>query len=104
MSLASDRQAEDIVMLDIRRLVGFSDYFIIATINSLRQLESLEEHITRELESVGIKLHHREGNGESGWVLLDYSDVIVHIFGPEERDYYQLEKLWAGATQVVRML
>ena len=56
------------------------------------------------MKDVGVPLHHREGSATSGWILLDFSDVIIHIFGEEEREHYQLEQLWAGAAQVVTVL
>ena len=91
-------------MLDIRRLAGFADYFVIMSAESRRQLESLQEDIVKALKDSGIALHHREGTAQSGWILLDYSDVIVHLFGTEEREHYSLDQLWAGAAQVVRIL
>ena len=104
VEVASEKQAEDIVMLDIRRLAGFADYFVIMSVQSQRQLEALQEDLVKALKDSGASLHHREGTARSGWVLLDYSDVIVHLFGTEERAYFGLEELWAGAAQVVRIL
>ena len=104
IELASEKQAEDIAMLDIRQLAGFADYFVIMSAESRRQLESLQEDIVKALKDSGVTLHHREGTAQSGWILLDYSDVIVHLFGTEEREYYNLDQLWAGAAQVVRIL
>ena len=104
VDLASEKQAEDIVMLDIRKMAGFADYFVIMSANSRRQLEALQEDLVKSLKESGVPLHHREGTAESGWMLLDYSDVIIHLFGAEERDYYRLDQLWSGAPQVVRVL
>jgi ribosome-associated protein len=104
VEVASEKLAEDIVMLDLRQVVPFADYFVIMSAESSRQIEALEEDLTNALEESGIRRFHREGAAESGWVLLDFSDVIVHIFGPEEREYYQLERLWSRAPQVVRVL
>ena len=104
VDVASEKQAEDIVMLDIRKMTGFADYFVIMSANSRRQLEALQEDLVKSLKESGVPLHHREGTPESGWLLLDYSDVIIHLFGAEERDYYRLDQLWAGAAQVVRVL
>ena len=91
-------------MLDLRQVVPFADYFVIMSAESSRQIEALEEDLTNALEESGIRRFHREGASESGWVLLDFSDVIVHIFGAHEREYYQLERLWSRAPQVVRVL
>jgi ribosome-associated protein len=91
-------------MLDLRQLAPFADYFVIMSAESSRQIEALEEDITRSLKQEQVNRFHREGTHASGWVLLDFSDVIVHIFGPEERDFYNLERLWSQAPQVVRVL
>ncbi len=104
VDVASDKQAQDIVLLDIRRLTSFADYFVIMTAESGRQLEALREDLVSALKSSGVSINRGEGSAEAGWVLLDYTDVIIHLFGPEERDFYALELLWAGAPQVVRIL
>ncbi len=104
VEVASEKLAEDIVMLDLRQIVPFADYFVIMSAESSRQIEALEEDITAVLKEAGVSRFHREGTHASGWVLLDFSDVVVHIFGPEEREYFALERLWAQAPQVVRVL
>ena len=91
-------------MLDMRSLVSFADYFVIMTAGSRRQLGALREDLVQGLKESGVLLHRSEGSPEAGWILLDYSDVIIHLFGEEEREYYQVEQLWAGAPQVVRIL
>ena len=103
VDVASDKLAEDIVLLDLRFLAAFADYFVIMSADSSRQIEALEEDITGSLKQASIARHRREGAAMSGWVLLDFSDVIVHIFSPEEREFYGLERLWASALQVVRV-
>ena len=104
VDVASDKLAEDIVLLDLRELAPFADYFVIMSAESSRQIEALEEDLTQALKESGISRHHREGTPASGWVLLDFSDVIVHLFSPEEREFYDLERLWRRAPQVVRVL
>ena len=104
VEVASDKLAADIVMLDLRGVAPFADYFVIMSADSSRQIEALEADITQGLKDEQVSRFHREGTHDSGWVLLDFSDVIVHIFGPEEREYYHLERLWARAPQVVRVL
>jgi ribosome-associated protein len=99
----SDKQAEDILLLDIRRVASFADYFVIASGQTVRQIEAILEHLDQELSQSGVRPMGREGEADSGWVLLDYGDVIVHLFGPEERAYYDLEGLWHAATPVVRI-
>ena len=104
VEVASDKLAEDIVMMDLRKVAAFADYFVIMSAESSRQIEALEEDITKALKDAQVVPFHREGTAASGWVLVDISDVIVHILGPEQREYYQLERLWSRATQVVRVL
>ena len=104
MDVASDKLAEDIVLLDLRGLALFADYFVIMSAESSRQIEALEEDLTQALKESGVARHRREGTPVSGWVLLDFSDVIVHLFSPEEREFYDLERLWNRAPQVVRVL
>lgn len=104
VDVASDKLAEDIVLLDLRGLAPFADYFVIMSAESSRQIEALEEDLTKALKDAGVARHKREGTANSGWVLLDFSDVIVHLFSPEEREFYDLERLWRRAPQVVRVL
>ena len=103
IEVASDKFASDIVLLDIREVSFFADYFVIMSGESSRQLNNLEEEITKALRGIGIKLYHREGTPNSGWLLLDFGDFIVHIFGVEEREFYNIEGAWRTATEVVRL-
>ena len=104
VEVASDKLAADIVMLDLRRVAPFADYFVIMSAESSRQIEALEEDITLALKESQVRPYHREGTPASGWVLLDFSDVVIHILAPEQREFYQLERLWFQAPQVVRVL
>ncbi|MFQ5860825.1 MAG: ribosome silencing factor [Dehalococcoidia bacterium] len=104
VELASEKQAADIVLLDIREVAYFADYFVIMNAESQRQMRALQEEVLKSLKGEGTRPHHVEGTAESGWLLLDFGDVIVHIFAPEQRAYYQLDQLWARATPVVRVL
>lgn len=104
VEVASENLASDIVMLDLRGLAPFTDYFVIMSADSTRQIEALEEDLTTALKEAKLSIHRREGTAASGWVLMDCSDVIVHIFSPDERDFFGLERLWARAAQVVRVL
>ena len=103
VEVASEELAEDIVMLDLRQITSLADYFVVMTSQSSRQTEGLEIAITSALKDAGVARFHREGIQGSGWVLLDFSNVIVHIFGQEEREFYALERLWYQAQQVVRV-
>ena len=91
-------------MLDLRELAWFTDYFVIMSAQSTRQLFALEEDITKALKEVEVPRFHREGTSTSSWILLDFSGVIVHLFDPKTRDIYGLERLWSSATEVVRIL
>ncbi len=101
--IASDRQASDVLLLDVRKICSFADYFVICSAETSRHSEALTEVISKGLKEMGAQILHAEGDSASGWVLLDYSDVIVHIFSRAQREYYQLDRLWRGATTVVRM-
>ncbi len=101
MEAASDKKASDIVMLDIRELSVIADYFVICTGSNPRQIQAIASAVEDQLSEAKIPSRGREGNADTGWVLLDCGDVIVHIFGPMEREYYRLERLWSGAPTVV---
>ncbi len=103
VELAGDKLASDIVLLDTREVCSFADYFIICTGESNRQLAAVTDTINGELRKIGIIPLHVEGEADSGWILMDYGDIIIHVFSPFERDYYQLEKLWEGAPTKVRV-
>jgi ribosome-associated protein len=82
---------------------SFADYFVICNGESDRQIQAIYDEIGHILKKEGILPHHSEGAVDSGWLLLDFGDVIVHIFAPFEREYYQLDKLWSGAIPIVRI-
>jgi ribosome-associated protein len=98
---ASDKKASDILLLDIRDVTTIADYFVICSGNNYRQIQAIADAIDEELGKQGANVLHREGVATTGWVLLDIGDVIVHIFGPKEREYYRLERLWSEAKTVV---
>ena len=100
---ASDKQAADIVLLDAREVCNFTDYFVMLSGETSRQLKTIYEEIEQTLKREGVRPNRREGNLDSGWLLLDFGDVIVHIFAPEEREYYQLDELWNQATPILRV-
>ena len=104
VEVASEKLASDIVMLDLRELASFTDYFVIMSADSSRLIQALEDDILTTLKESKLSIHRREGSANSGWVLMDCSDVIVHIFDPDEREFFGLERLWARAPQVVRIL
>ncbi len=100
---ASAKQAIDIVLLDTKRVCSFADYFVICSGDSERQIKTIYEEIGYILKNAGILPHHHEGTIGSGWLLIDFGDVIVHIFTSFEREYYQLDRLWHQASTVVRI-
>jgi ribosome-associated protein len=101
---AADKQASDVVLLDTRKVCSFADYFVICNGESERQIEAIREAIDEVLKKETTVSYHYEGDANSGWVLLDLGEIIVHIFSPFEREYYQLEKLWSKASIVVRII
>jgi len=100
---ASDKQAIDIVLLDARGVCSFADYFVICSGETERQIKTIYDEVGQALKKEGVLPHHREGTLDSGWLLLDFGDVIVHIFAPFEREYYRLDELWSEAIPVVRI-
>ena len=99
--IAYDKKASDVLLLDIQELTTIADYFVICNGNNPRQVTAIAEAIEDELRKQGARLFNREGVAETGWLILDYGDIIVHIFGPKEREYYRLERLWSEAKTVV---
>ena len=104
VDVASDKKASDIVLLRTAEVTTMADYFVIASGRSDRQVKALSEAIVDELRLEGVKPIGVEGQASARWVLLDYGSVIVHLFAPEEREYYGLERLWSNATEVVRLV
>ena len=98
--IADEKQASNIVLLDVREACDFADYTVIMTAESTRQLRSLVEDVEDGMKSAGAILHHVEGTHTSGWILMDYGDVLVHLMGPDERDFYGLETVWAMSRQI----
>lgn len=101
--IASDKQAVDVVVLDVRASCSFADYFVVCTGDNERQLNAVWEAILEGLKARGVMPLHKEGATGSGWLLADLGAVVVHIFAPEEREFYQLEQLWKDAVQVLRI-
>ena len=90
-------------MLDTRQICSFSDYFVVCSGGSDRQVEAICQEIHKVLKQEGITPFHSEGTADTGWILLDMGDVIIHIFSQAQRDYYQLDDLWSEAVPVVRI-
>jgi len=101
---AADKQASNVVLLDSREVCSFADYLVICSAESDRQMEAIRGDIVDVLKEESVALHHLEGDASSGWMLLDLGDIVIHIFAPFEREYYQLEELWNKAPVVVKIL
>lgn len=107
MDIVEDKQAADIVLLDIHEQTDIADYFVIATVDNERQAKAIEDDLLQKLRvEQNIRPLGIEGveNRGGGWTLVDYGDVIVHLFTEEARNYYRLEELWNKAHVVVKML
>ena len=104
VAAAEDKKGEDIILLDLRRLSSVTDYFVICSGAVDRQLDAISDNVIDMIRrEQRLKPRHVEGSGEVGWILLDYIDVVVHIFTPSLRSYYNLEALWANAPVLLRM-
>ncbi len=96
--IAADKKAADVRILDVRAIVGYTDFFVICSGNTERQTKAIHDAIHEELKKAhGLMPRRVEGAGEARWVLMDYLDCVVHIFTPEARAYYRLEQLWGEA-------
>ena len=100
---AEDKKAADIVMLDVTELTSMADYIVVCSGGSERQLGAIADGVSEKLRDEGVRPIGREGGAGSHWTLLDFGSVIVHVFAPPERDYYQLERLWSKAKTVIRV-
>jgi len=103
VDIASEKQAADVVLLDVRASCSFADYFLICSGDSERQLKAIWEEILETLKDRGVLPLHKEGVPGSGWLLADYGAVVIHVFAPAEREFYQLEALWKDAVPVLRI-
>ena len=104
VEIASDKKGNDIVLLRMAELTTMADFFVIISGRSDRQVQALAGAIVDELRDDGIRPLGVEGKQSSRWVLLDFGSVIVHVFAPDEREFYGLERLWGKAAQVVRVV
>jgi len=95
-----EKKGENITVLDLQGLTSFTDYFLICSADSEPQMKTIFRSVEERLSQGGVRPHHVEGQFAAGWVLMDYDDFIVHIFSPEKRLYYELERLWADAPRM----
>jgi ribosome-associated protein len=101
VDLAEDKQAHEIVLLDIRTQSTIADYFVICSADNERQIKAIVEHIDAKIHQEFGLNPRIEGTSETGWIVLDYADIVVHVFSPAQRDYYRLERLWSKVPPVV---
>jgi ribosome-associated protein len=97
---AASKQGEAIVVLDVRDLITITDYFVIVSGTSDRQLKTISDEVVRSLKEQGTRPVRHEGEPGAGWVLLDFVDFVVHVFSQDQRDFYRLDNLWADAPVV----
>lgn len=97
---ASSKQGDAIVVLDVRDLITITDYFVVVSGTSDRQVKSIAEEVVKSLKEHGTRPVRQEGEPATGWMLLDFVDFVVHVFSQEQRDYYRLDNLWADAPVV----
>jgi ribosome-associated protein len=100
----ANKKASNVLMLDMKDVTLLADYYILCDGSSTRQMNAIGEELVQELKKAGSRSAVVEGTPESGWVLIDFGSVVVHIFSPEKRAYYKLEELWQEAPVVARML
>lgn len=98
-----EKKGEDIVLLDLRGVTEFCDYFVICTGTSDRMLDGLADDLVRKIRTSHQRKGHLEGQSRDGWLLVDYGDVVVHLFSPDQRDYYALEELWEAGKALVHI-
>lgn len=97
---AAEKKAADLVVLDLRKAAGFTDYFVICTGQNARQIKAIADAVEEALGKAHVKPAHVEGYARAEWILLDYFDFVVHVFGEQTRNFYGLERLWGSASTV----
>lgn len=100
VAAAEDKKAEQLAVLDLRKAGGFTDFFLVCSGTNSRQIRAIADGITEALRLEGVKPAHVEGYDRSEWILLDYFDFVVHVFAPETRLFYDLERLWGNADTI----
>jgi ribosome-associated protein len=103
VELVEDKKAADIVLLDLTGLTTVADYFVIASGGSERQIDAIADGVISGMRDEKVHAYGREGTAASHWVLVDFGNVILHVFTPPERDYYQLERAWSEAKTILRL-
>jgi ribosome-associated protein len=100
VNAADDKKAHDLVVLDISGIASFASYFLLCTGDSSRQMQAIADEVEKRLKAIGIRPSHVEGYRNSEWILMDYLDLVIHIFSKTARAYYDLERLWRDGKQM----
>lgn len=95
-----EKKAREITILDIRSISTVADYFVLCTVGSPTQCRAIADHVEEKLEKASVRKHHMEGYANGRWILLDYADIVIHLMNEEEREFYNLERLWGDARRV----
>ena len=101
--MLEDKKGEDILLLDIKDIASFTDYFVLCTGTSDRMLDALADGTLEGVRTKHHKKGRKQGQSRDGWVVVDYGDVVVHLFSPDQRDYYDLEELWQDGKILLRV-
>lgn len=101
--IATDMLAADTTLLDISEIASFADVFVVSSADNIRQLRALQEQIIQKLKDDGVRPLRTEGVPESGWVVMDYGDVVVHLLTQDQRKFYRLEDLWSEAPVLLKI-
>jgi ribosome-associated protein len=94
------KKGEDVVILDVRGVSSITDYYVIATGKNAPHIKALAGELEKDMAKAGVRAYRRTGTAESQWIVVDYFDAVVHVFSPEARSYYGLERLWSDAERV----
>lgn len=95
-----EKKASDVVVIDIREISTVADYFVIATGNNPNQMSAMQDEVEEKLQKMGIHPRQIEGNQHSTWILMDYQDVVIHLFSKEDRQFYDLDRIWSDGKRI----
>ena len=102
-SFLDEKKAENVIILEVTHLTSITDYFVICSGRNTIQVRTMAEDVEEKLSEAGVEIRRREGYGDARWVVLDYASVIVHVFHEQEREYYNIERLWMDGSNQIKM-